>query len=86
VFALQNPQPLIVTLHRDPAESTSLGDVVLGALGVTGVMAVGALVLGVVVGFGLVLWRRKHAAEPDHMPPVSPQTPVSPSRPSSPTR
>jgi ABC-type phosphate transport system permease subunit len=70
----QNPQPFIINLPQQPAEHSSLADVVVGSLGITGLLVLTALVLGVVVAFVLVQWHRRHPPDRDHMPSVS-QTP-----------
>ena len=71
---MQNPQPFIINLPQQPAESTSLADVVVGSLGITGLLILLALVLGAIVAFVLVQWHRRHPPDADHMPSVS-QTP-----------
>jgi hypothetical protein len=73
-------------LQREPAESTSIADVIVGALGVTGALALVAVVCGAVLGLGLALWRRRHPVGSDRLPPVSPQIPVSSVPPSSQAR
>jgi hypothetical protein len=62
VLLLQEPAqpstPIIVKVIEVPSQT--LGDVVLGAFGITGVMVLGALILGLVLGAGLVLLRLLH--------------------------
>ena len=70
----QTPQPFIINLPQQPAEDTSLANVVVGALGITGALVLLALVLGAVVALVLVQWHRRHPPDRDHMPSVS-QTP-----------
>ena len=48
--AFQPPKPIIVHVIEQPVESTSLGDVIVGALGLTGALLVAALVLGAILG------------------------------------
>ena len=61
MFALQSPpaSPIIVKIVEPP--DTRLYDIVVGALGVSGAIAVGALVLGLVVG-GVMFWIRSRSA------------------------
>lgn len=57
MFALlqQPSNPIIVRIPESaPVESTSIPDIVLGALGLTGVLLLSALLLGVVLG-GLLI-------------------------------
>lgn len=55
MFALQQPNPIIVRLPQDtPVEPTSIPDILIGALGLTGVMLLSALLLGVVLGGALI--------------------------------
>jgi hypothetical protein len=84
VFLLQDSKPFFVTLQPEPARETTLGDVFIGALGITGVLVLVAAVLGGLLAIAMVMWHRRRPAEADHMPPVSPQMPAA--RPSSPAR
>jgi hypothetical protein len=63
--------PVIVTLLDKPTEETTFADVILGAFGITGVLLLVALVLGVVMAFGLVMWNQHHRPEEDHLPPLT---------------
>jgi hypothetical protein len=81
---LQTSQPFIVTVVQEPSHSTSIGDVILGSLGLAGVLTLAAAVLGTVVALGLIVWRRRHPPEADRLPSVTSATPLHP--PSSPTR
>jgi positive regulator of sigma E activity len=83
LIAQQTVQPLIVTLVDTPAPQVTLGDVILGSLGLTGVLVLIAAVLGCGVAFVLVRWHRRHPPELEHLPPVSPLIPSSSVRPSS---
>lgn len=60
--------PIIITIVDPPSELEGLGDVLLGALGVTGAIVLAALVCGVLLGAGLLLARRFMAS--DEQPPV----------------
>jgi hypothetical protein len=43
---------------EEPVHETSISDVILGSLGLVGVLLVCALILGVLLGGGLVLYKR----------------------------
>ena len=59
---LQTPAPpstpIIVKVIQVPSQT--LGDVVLGAIGITGVLVLGALVLGLALGACFVALRLRH--------------------------
>jgi hypothetical protein len=57
VLASQS-QPIIIRLADQPVRGFGLGDVLLGALGVTGVMALGALVLGLLLAAVFIGYRK----------------------------
>jgi hypothetical protein len=61
LLALQpSNEPIIVKLIDPPSDISGLADVLLGALGITGIIVVGALVVG--VGFaGVLFWIRSRA-------------------------
>jgi hypothetical protein len=83
----QEPRPFIVTvIPATPAPQTTVADVVVGALGITGVLVMIALVAGALLAVLRVRWNRKHPAENDHLPPVSPVIVIGDGRPSSPVR
>jgi len=55
VFALQPANPIIVRIpEAAPVESTSIPQILLGALGLTGVLLIAALLLGIVLGGVLI--------------------------------
>ena len=54
MFALQSMNPIIVRVAEQPVESTSVTDILVGALGLTGVMLLAALLLGVTLGGALI--------------------------------
>jgi hypothetical protein len=70
VLALQQ-SPVIVTLVDKPSDQTSFADVIIGAFGITGVLLLVAIALGLIVAFGLVKWHQRHRPEEDHLPPVT---------------
>jgi len=60
-------QPIVVRVIEEPVETTGIGDIVLGALGLTGVMLLAALVLGALLGgllIGIKRFRAKYNLEP----------------------
>ena len=61
LLALQpSNDPIFVKIIDPPSDISGLADVLLGALGITGVIVVGALVVG--VGFaGVLFWIRSRA-------------------------
>lgn len=52
--------PILVRVVGPATDELTLGDVILGALGLTGAITVGALVLGIVLGGLFILYRRRH--------------------------
>ena len=54
------PDPIIVKLIEPPGDPTGLGAVLIGALGLTGVIVVIALVSSVVLA-GLLFWFRSRS-------------------------
>jgi uncharacterized protein YneF (UPF0154 family) len=66
VFALQ-PGPIIVRVTEQPVESTTVSDILIGAIGLTGVLLLAAIVLGAILGgllIGFKLLRAKLNLEP----------------------
>lgn len=64
---MQSAQPIIVQVLDEPVKSTGVGDIILGALGLTGVMLLAALLLGALLG-GLLIWIKKVRAKYNHEP------------------
>ena len=58
---MQSEQPIVVRVIEEPVKSTGVGDVILGALGLTGVMLLAALVLGALLGGILITIKRLRA-------------------------
>ena len=52
--------PILVRIIGPPSDALTLGDVLLSALGLTGAITVGAMVLGIVLGGVFILYRRSH--------------------------
>jgi len=63
VQAPQPNEPIMVRVVEQPVRETTISDVVLGSLGLVGVLLVSALVLGVLLGGGLVLFKRLTARD-----------------------
>jgi hypothetical protein len=64
---LQSSQPIVVRVVEEPVKSTGIGDVILGALGLTGVLLLAALVFGALLGgalIGIKRLRAKYDLEP----------------------
>lgn len=72
MLALQDPRPIIVIPVPPPSHQTSLADVVLGAMGLTGVLVVASILLGAGLAFVLMMWHRRHPPEADRLPSISP--------------
>lgn len=66
LFALQG-QPVIVRVLETPAKSTSVADVLIGAIGLTGVLVLVAVLLGAALGgllIGVKKFRARYNLEP----------------------
>ena len=63
----QPAQPIVVRVIEEPVETTGISDLVLGALGLTGVMLAAALLLGLLLGgllIGVKRFRARYNLEP----------------------
>ena len=60
-MAFQPDAPIVVKIIEPPGDPTGLGEVLVAAMGVTGVLVLGAAVLGVLLG-GLMFWFRRRSA------------------------
>jgi uncharacterized membrane protein YqhA len=63
----QPTNPIVVRVVEEPVETTGIADIVLGALGLTGVMLIAALLLGALLGGLLIAVKRlraKYGLEP----------------------
>jgi hypothetical protein len=59
---VQKTDPILITIKEaDNGELAGLGQVLLSALGITGVLLLGAVLLGVVMA-GLMFWIRSRSA------------------------
>lgn len=61
--ALQRGEPIIVRVVEQPVDETTIADVILGSLGLVGVMLVSALLLGLLLGGAMVLYKRLRAKD-----------------------
>ena len=64
---LQVSNPIVVRVMEEPVESTGISDILVGALGLTGVLLLAALLLGVLLGavlIGVKKLRAKYDLEP----------------------
>ena len=59
---MQTGQPIVVRVLDEPVKSTGVADILVGALGLTGVMLLAALLLGALLG-GLLIWIKKVRAK-----------------------
>jgi hypothetical protein len=55
---MQEPSPIFVRVAQQPVESTTVADVLIGAIGLTGLMVLIAIVLGGILGG--ILIKLKH--------------------------
>ena len=51
-------QPIMVTVVERETEATTVADVLIGAIGLTGVIVLVAVVLGALLGGALIGWKR----------------------------
>ena len=58
------PQPIIIDIsERATIDPTTRGDVLLGAIGLTGVLMICALLLGSALGGLFIWWKRRRDAQ-----------------------
>jgi hypothetical protein len=58
---VQPPSPIIVKVVDAPVRGLGLGDVILGAVGRTGVLAIGALVFGLLLAAAVIAYRKRQS-------------------------
>ena len=58
---LQSTPPIVVKIIEPPGDPTGLGDVLLAAMGITGVLVLGAVILGLLLG-SVMFWLRRRSA------------------------
>ena len=51
---MQQASPIIVRVVQNPVESTTIVDVLVGAIGIVGVLVIAALLLGALLGGVLI--------------------------------
>ena len=64
---MQPSDPIIVRVIQEPAETTTIGDVLLGSLGLAGALILAAAALGLLLGgilIGIKLLRARYNLEP----------------------
>jgi len=64
---VQSAEPIVVRVLEEPVKSTGVADILVGALGLTGVMLLAALLLGAALGgilIGIKKLRAKYGLEP----------------------
>ena len=64
---MQSSEPIVVSVVEEPVESTGISDILIGALGLTGVMLLAAILLGALLGgilIGIKRLRAKYNLEP----------------------
>lgn len=64
---MQQTAPIVVRVVEEPVKSTGVADILIGALGLTGVMLLAALLLGAVLGgilIGIKRLRARYNLEP----------------------
>jgi hypothetical protein len=54
---IQEPAPLIVRIIEPPHDPTGLADVLIGVLGLSGVLGVAAVSIGILIG-AVIFWVR----------------------------
>jgi len=52
------PTPVIVRVVEQPVHETTLADVIFGSLGLVGILLVSAALLGLILGGGLIMFKR----------------------------
>lgn len=56
-------QPIIIDIaEREGVDPTTMGDVLLSAIGLSGVLAIVGLLMGLVLGGVFILWKRHRDA------------------------
>jgi hypothetical protein len=58
---VQPSNPIVVRVVEEPVETTGVTDILIGALGLTGVMLLAALLLGIALGVVLIGIKRVRA-------------------------
>jgi hypothetical protein len=58
---MQPPSPIMVKVVDAPVRGLGLGDVILSAVGLTGVMAIGAVVFGLLLAAAVIAYRKRQS-------------------------
>ena len=70
---MQSDGAFIIKLVEQPAPEVTVGDVIIGSLGIAGVMTLSAVVLGLGVGWLLIRRSRNRGLEQEHPPSIQMQ-------------
>lgn len=72
LLLLQPLSPIIVRVEGEPPKDIGVIDIIFGSLGITGLILVGSLVLGLALG-ALLIWvqKRRRGADADRPSPSS---------------
>ena len=65
---IQQQEPIIVRVVEQPVHETTISDVIFGSLGLVGVLLISAALLGLLLGGGLIAFkrlRRRDTLDPD---------------------
>ena len=76
---MQPSNPIVVRVVEEPVETTGISDILIGALGLTGVMLLAALVFGLRLGGILIAIKRIRARYDLDAPPETNPMRVTPS-------
>jgi hypothetical protein len=58
---VQSTEPIVVRVIEEPVKSTGVSDILIGALGLTGVLLLSALLLGLLLGGVLISIKKLRA-------------------------
>jgi hypothetical protein len=72
---VQKTDAYMITVIKEPVKETTIADVIIGSLGITGILVAVSLLLGLLVAALRVGWNRSHPPERGHLPPISPLIP-----------
>lgn len=75
---MQTDGAFIVRLVETPVEEVTVADVIIGALGVAGAMTLAAVLLGLALGWLLIVRSRRRGVEREHPPSIHPFNPSTP--------
>lgn len=75
---MQTDGAFIVRLVETPVEEVTVADVIIGSLGIAGAMTLAAVVLGLALGWVLIVRSRRRGGEGEHPPSIHPFNPSTP--------